>query len=46
MVLGPEKGLKLVESLENVEAIIAWRTGKDRIEVKASRGARQYDLRP
>jgi len=46
MVLGPEKGLKLVESLEGVEAIFAWRTGKDAIEVKASTGARQYRLAP
>ena len=46
MVLGPDKGLKLVESLKGVEAIIAWRTGKDTIEVKASTGARQYRLTP
>jgi thiamine biosynthesis lipoprotein len=46
MVMGPEKGLKLVESLKGVEAIFAWRTGKETIEVKASRGARQYHLTP
>jgi thiamine biosynthesis lipoprotein len=46
MVLGPDKGLKLVESLKGVEAIFAWRTGKDTIEVKASTGAPQYRLTP
>jgi thiamine biosynthesis lipoprotein len=46
MVLGPERGLALVESLPGVEAIIAWRTGKDTIQVRASRGARHYDLKP
>jgi thiamine biosynthesis lipoprotein len=46
MVMGTEKALALVESMPGVEAIIAWRTGKDTIEVKASRGARQYRLNP
>ncbi|MBN1916903.1 MAG: FAD:protein FMN transferase [Verrucomicrobia bacterium] len=46
MVLGPDKGLKLVESLKGVEAIFAWRTGKDTIEVKATTGARQHRLTP
>lgn len=46
MVMGPEKGMKLVESMAGVEAIIAWRTGKGTIEAKASRGARRYRLKP
>ncbi len=46
MVMGPEKGIKLVESLPGIEAIIVWRTGKDTIEAKASRGARRYRLTP
>ncbi len=46
MVMGPEEGMKLVESMPGVEAIIAWRTGKDTIEAKASRGARRYRLSP
>jgi len=46
MVMGPEKGIELVESMPGVEAIIAWRTAKDTIETKASRGARCYRLNP
>jgi len=46
MVMGPEDGIKLVESMPGVEAIIAWRTGKDTIEAKASRGARRHRLSP
>jgi len=46
MVMGPGKAIKLVETMPDVEAIIAWRTGRDTIEVKASRGARRHHLNP